>query len=161
MGRLCHRRGAFMQSEDLEGGAVWPRNPAFGQKYIFPCGNSSCNSGPLLLRSESKVQHQEFMLTPIYKHFTLKSHSTYAVMAGFFFYSIGGICAAAFTKHGLSICNLLRYNLKNAYLPFMWKGSQSIAVDYPSMCMVQEYSTFVIEKQMGFSICIFVDQRVL
>lgn len=26
VGRPSHRRGAFIQSEDLEGGAVWPRN---------------------------------------------------------------------------------------------------------------------------------------
>lgn len=102
-------------------------------------------------------------LLPFINFFPLKSDSTYAVLDGFFYsiHFIPLVKAAAFTKHCLSICNLLRYNLKNACLPFTWKGGQSIALDYSSMCMVQEYNTFVTEKQMGFSICIFVNQKGL
>lgn len=131
------------------------------RNIFFPVGfllvtQVLCSSG-----QKARYSSKYSCLFPFINFFTLKSHSTYAVLAAFFFNAIGGICAAAFTKHGLSICNLLRYNLKNACLPFTWKGSQSIAVDYFSMCMVQEYRTFVTEKQMGFPICIFVKQRVL
>lgn len=51
---------------DLCGSGICGRNPPFGQTRIFPCGNSF-NSGPLLPRPESRVQHQEFKLAPVYK----------------------------------------------------------------------------------------------
>lgn len=120
VGRPSHRRGAFIQSEDLEGGAVWPRNVwqkcCLWPDIFLPVGilvmQVLCSTGQ---KAGCSVKNSS--LSPFLNFFPLKSGSNYAVLAGFF-YSIGGICTAAFPKRCLSIWNYIEVQSKKCLSAF-------------------------------------------